>query len=131
MTPSVLIDIADGSVKLLGSQYTIRRGASQADLEVMLSEFKAGAVDYGNGCSWLCLQDLTFGEMPYQLALHFSKKRLTEAHSAVALPNAPVESGWPTLKAINDDITFVRNVLHMQLNRRFRSKAERFGWDIV
>lgn len=127
MTPSVHVDVTNGSVNL-GPQHTIRRGASQADLEAMLGEFKAGDVDYGNGSYWLYLQNLTFGEMPCQLALLFRKKRLTEIHFAVALPDAPVESGWPTFEAINDEIAFVRKVFHMQLKRKFRNKAERFGW---
>jgi hypothetical protein len=131
MTSSVLIDIADGSVKLLGSQQTIRRGTNQADLEAMLSEYKAGDVDYGNGCSWLYLHDLTFGEMPCRLALLFRKKRLAEIHFAVALPNAPIECGWPTLEAINNEIAFVRQVFSAQLKRRVRSKSERFGWGMV
>jgi hypothetical protein len=130
MTPSVHIDVTNGSVNL-GSQHTIRRGSSQADLETMLGEFKAGDLDYGNGRSWLYLHDLTFGEMPCQLALLFREKRLAEIHFAVALPDAPIESGWPTLEAINNEIAFVRKALHVQLKRRFRNKAERFGWGVA
>jgi hypothetical protein len=131
MTPSIHIDIADGSVKLLGSQHTICRGASQASVEAMLCEFQMGAVDHGNGYSWLNFHGLTFGEMPCGLALLFHQKKLTEVHFSVALPNAPLESGWPTRAAIDDEIEFVRKIFRAQLKRRFRNEPEQFRWGVA
>lgn len=131
MTPSVYIDIADGSVKLLGTQHTISRRANQSTIEAMLVEFPTEAKDHGNGCSWLYVGGLTLGEMPCVLSLLFHKRKLAEIHFNVNLPNVTVEHGWPTQESIDNEIEFVRKIFGNQLKRRFRDKEQRFNWGVV
>lgn len=131
MAPNIQIDLADGSLSLIEQKLVIHKGMSQTNLERMLSEFQKGAVDHGNGYSWSNFKGLSLGAMPCGLALGFRLGSLTEIHFGVSLPDVTLESGWPTRKAIDAEIAFVRSVFRDQLGREFGDKPEHFKWGTV
>ncbi len=122
------ISVADGSMALLPSGIAIGKGLHKADAEVQLGAFFSGSREHGNGYAWLSFQGFDLGGMPCWLSLGFHKDRLNMVLISVDLPGAEEEDGWPTQKAIDREIAFVRQVLRKQLGRSFGSGAESFPW---
>lgn len=131
MAPSIQVDLADGSVRVPDVGLVIRRGMSQTSADMMLPEFRKGAVDHGNGYSWSNFHGLSLGGMPCGLALGFHQGALMEVHLGVALPDVKLEGGWPTREAIDAEIAFVRKVFRDQLDREFGDKPEHFKWGVA
>lgn len=122
------INPADGSMALLPSGTAIAKGLSKADAEAQLGAFARGSREHGNGYAWLSFQGFDLGGMPCWLSLGFHEGLLDMALISVDLPGAPVEDGWPTKKAIDKEVAFVRQVLREQLGRSFGSGTESFPW---
>jgi hypothetical protein len=123
------IDPASGALRIGGLTATISAGQKKADIEPLLEPFARGVRDYGNGYEWLNFGGISFGGYPCGLALCFFEDRLVEASWSVALPDAPMEGGWPTRKAIDDEVRFVQKVLTEQLGQPPHAAA--FGWGKV
>lgn len=72
--------------------------------------------------------EASFGGQPVHLLPYFSYGELTEVHFSVALPNAPMEEGWPTKAAIDAEIAFVRKELERQLGQSLSGGQAKFAW---
>lgn len=129
MTHDLSIDPASGSLRISGLTALISAGQTKADIEPLLAPFARGGRDHGNGYAWLDFGGLSFGGYPSGLSLCFFEDRLVEARWGVSLPDAPMEGGWPTRQAIDDEVRFVQRILTEQLGRS--PDAASFGWGQV
>ena len=84
---------------------------SKSEVEPQIAQLLQGSRDHGNGYEWLYLSGLTFGRRPASAGLCFHAGRLEQASWNVQLVDAPMESGWPTREAIDEEIAFVRGIL--------------------
>ena len=125
------LDPKDGSWHLPGRGVVIHGGMSQSAAEQILHAFYRDRIDHGNGYTWSYFHRLQFGGQPCALALGFHQAILTDVHLSVSLPDAPLESGWPTRAAIDAEIAFVRGVFTQQLGRVFGEHSERFDWGVA
>jgi len=96
-----------------------------------LATFFRSQTDHGNGYEWLAFHHLTFNAKPCGISLCFHLGKLQEAHFGVALPNAPLEGGWPTREAIDAEISFMRQALAQSFSRSFSTGQEQFSWGVV
>lgn len=125
---ALVIDPADGAMVLQPSGRCWRKGLAKADAEAQMAEFFKGTHDHGNGYSWSSFSGFDFGGMPCSLSVGFHEGRLNMVLLGVDLPGADQEEGWPTQKAIDNEVAFVRRVLHKQLGRNFGNHAVSFPW---
>lgn len=125
------LDPDDGSWHLPGRGVVIHAGMSQSVADQTLHAFYRDCIDHGNGYTWSYFHRLQFGGMPCALALGFHHAVLTEVHLSVSLPDAPLESGWPTRAAIDAEIAYVRGVFTQQLGRGFGERSESFYWGVA
>lgn len=109
MGTQINIDPQTGSLSVGGVRLEPLQSKSEA--EPQIARFVRGERDHGNGHEWLYLGGLTFGGQQASLGLCFHDGRLEQASWSVQLPNAPMEGGWPTREAIDEEVTFVRTVL--------------------
>jgi hypothetical protein len=93
--------------------------------------FYRSRIDHKNGYEWLSFHGVTFGGLPCGFSLCFLHDALTEVHIGVSLPNAELEGGWPTRRAIEEEVVFIRAELGKQLSRSFQTSQERFAWGVV
>lgn len=99
-----------GEVRLLPLQ-------SKFEIETQVARLVSGSRDHGSGFEWLYLTGLTFGGQAASVGLCFHSGRLERVSWNVQLPDAPMESGWPTREAIDKEVAFVRDTLaHNGLN---------------
>ena len=124
------IEPQDGSI-LIGSACRLRSGQHKADIERNVSRWLNGSINHGNGYEWLNLRGLTFGGCDAALGLCFKDKSLSEASWSVSLPDAPMESRWPTREAIDAEIEFVRSVLVRDIGFKPHVQNMTFSWGEV
>jgi len=129
MAHDLSIDPASGSLRLSGLTAGISPGQTKVDVQPLLVPFARGARDHRNGYEWLNFGGLSFGGYPCTLALCFFEGRLVEASWSVSLPDAPMENGWPSRAAIDDEVRFVRKTLTEQLGQSPDVAA--FSWGRV
>lgn len=125
------IDPVDGALLLQPSGRSLHKGLAKADAEAQMAEFFKGTHDHGNGHAWSSLSGFDFGGMPCWLSVWFHDGRLHMVLLGVGLPGAEEEDGWPTQKAIDNEIAFVRRVLHKQLGRNVGNAPVAFPWGTV
>jgi len=125
------VDANHGSWHLSGRGVVIHAGMSQSTADQTLHAFFRDRIDHGNGYTWSYFHRLQFGGQPCALALGFHHAVLTEVHLSVSLPDAQLESGWPTRAAIDAEIAYVRAVFTQQLGRVFGEHSERFDWGVA
>lgn len=125
------LDPSDGSWHLPGRGVVIHAGMRQSTADQTLREFYRDCIDHGNGYTWSYFHGLQFGGLPCALSLGFHHAVLTEVHLSVSLPDAQLESGWPTLAAIDAEIAYVRGVFTQQLGRAFGERSECFDWGVA
>jgi len=125
------VDANHGSWHLSGRGVVIHAGMSHSTADQTLHAFYRDRIDHGNGYTWSYFHRLQFGGMPCALALGFHHAVLTEVHLSVSLPDAQLESGWPTRAAIDDEIAYVRGVFTQQLGRGFGERSESFDWGVA
>lgn len=125
------LDPKDGSWHLPGLGAVIHVGMSQSIADQALREFYRDRIDHGNGYTWSYFHRLQFGGLPCALSLGFHHAELTEVHLSVSLPDAQLESGWPTRASIDAEIAYVRGVFTQQLGRVFGEHSERFAWGVA
>ncbi len=125
------VDPDDGSWRLPNRGVVIHEGMSQSIADQTLREFYRDRIDHHNGYTWSYFHRLHFGGLPCALSLGFHHAVLTEVHLSVSLPDAPLESGWPTRAAIDAEIAYVRGVFTQQLGRVFGEHSECFDWGIA
>ena len=131
MNPSLTINAEDGTMQIEGCTTVIRAGLSSGDVLSALLQFHQRNIDHKNGYTWFSFHGLSFGGQPCGISMCFHFDRLTEGHWGVSLPYAEQEGGWPTRKAIDEEIEFVREVLSKALFGSFSSGKERFTWGEV
>ncbi|MGV3682802.1 MAG: hypothetical protein ACO1PM_24245 [Acidovorax sp.] len=124
----LVIDPGDGAMVLRPSGRAWRKGLARADAQVQMAEFFKGTRERGNGYAWLSFSGFEFGGMPCWLSVGFHEGLLTMVLLGVGLPGAEEEDGWPTQKAIDNEIAFVRRALGKQLGRTFGHAPEAFPW---
>lgn len=122
------IDPADGALVLQPSGRRWRKGLAKADAEAQMADFFKGTHDHGNGHSWSSFSGFDFGGMPCWLSVGFHDGLLHMVLMGVGLPGAEEEDGWPTQKAIDNEIAFMRRALGKQLGRSFGNAPESFPW---
>lgn len=126
MTHDLRIDRRTGSA-LVGHLIEITPGLDKFYVEQRVSSLLSSTRDFGNGYQWLYLKGLSFGAQPCGLGLCFSNGNLCEISWSVQLPNAPMEGGWPTRAAIDQEIEFVRRELEQQLGCRLELACFQWG----
>ena len=107
MEPAIFIDRATGEIRI-GDRALLKPNDAKTSVEPQIAGLLAGSRDHGNGYEWLNLRGLTFGGEVASLSLCFREGLLSEASWSVALGEA---GGWPTKKAIDREVSFVRNAL--------------------
>ena len=108
--PSLVIDPSSGTIRI-GDAIRLESHETRASVESKVADLANGARDHGNGYAWLYLGGLTFGSQPAGMGLCFHDDRLEQIDWNVRLPDAPMEGGWPTREAIDDELSFVRSVM--------------------
>lgn len=119
---------ADGSLALQPSGRVVGKGLRRQDVQALLAEFFGGSHAHGNGYAWLSLHGFDLGGKPCWLSLGFHEGLLNMVLIGVGLPGAEEEDGWPTQKAIDNEIAFVRQALGKQLGRHFGNGDVTFPW---
>lgn len=127
MEPELVIDRQTGAL-LLGEANSICANRIKPEVEAQTSRFAQTWRDLKNGYEWLNPQGLRFGSLPCALGICFRDQKISEARWSVSLPEAEMEGGWPTRKAIDQEIQFVRKILKQQLGKNFGSGVESFSW---
>jgi hypothetical protein len=117
MSPALFIDRATGCVRI-GSSVVLQAHQTKADVETQARNLVAGSQDHGNGYEWIRLRGLTFGGQPATLMLYFHNDMLKQIAWSVQLHGAPMEGGWPTQEAIDNELTFVRETLDRDMSIR-------------
>lgn len=125
METQITIDPQTGTLGVGGVR--LQPSQSKSEVEPQIAELVKGSRDHGNGYEWLYLDGLTFGGQPSSLGLCFHDGRLEQASWSVQLPGAPMEGGWPTREAIDDEITFVRDILTNQ-GLNVAKNPGKFSW---
>ncbi|AYG57823.1 hypothetical protein CCGE525_02610 [Rhizobium jaguaris] len=96
-----------------------------------MSPWVGGSRDLKNGYEWLQLRGLAFGKHPAGLSLCFHHGKLISSDWGVSLPGAPMEGGWPTQQAIDQEIAFVRRILTALFQTELTTGALEFSWGTV
>lgn len=110
MARSISIDPLTGSIGL-GDGVRLNSNDDKAGIESQIADWLHGWRNLDNGYERLDLHEVRFGGLPASLSLCFNDSRLMQAAWNVQLPNAPIEGGWPTRHAIEDELKFVRATL--------------------
>lgn len=131
MKPSLTFDPSDGSASISGIPIRLRGGLSREAASSALVSLYCSILDYGNGYEWLSFQGVTFGGHPCGFALCFFQGSMTALHFSVMLPDAKIESGWPTKGAIDDEIAFARKELSAQLRSKIADCGSTFSWGVA
>lgn len=114
MATKIWIDRNTGSIHI-GDVAVLEANQAKVSVEPLVANLVERSRDHGNGYEWLYFRDLTFGGQPAALSICFHDGHLEQASWSVQLPDAPMESGWPTKGAIDSEISFVREVLARQM----------------
>jgi len=122
------INPTDGSLVLQPSGRAVAKGLRREDVQALLAEFFGGSHEHGNGYAWLSFHGFDLGGKPCWLSLGFHDGLLNMVLIGVGLPGAEEEDGWPTQKAIDNEIAFVRQALGKQLGRHFGNGDVTFPW---
>lgn len=130
MKSSISIDPQTGAI-CLADQIRLEAGQPKSVVEPLVGEWLDGSRDFGNGYEWLDLRRLSFGGQPAGLGLCFHAGLLDHVSWSVNLPDAPTEAGWPTRKAIEDELSFVRGELVRQLRLTPGQCGMTFDWGEV
>ena len=131
MTNSVKIDPKSGNVKI-GERFLLQSSHSLKDTRKLLADLITNERDIKNGYLWLNIQEnLIFGDLPCALRICFYQSQLKEFSWGVHLPDMELERGWPTRKAIDEEIHFVRNELTIQLRQKVTKDGVEFPWGVI
>ncbi|WEK57512.1 MAG: hypothetical protein P0Y52_13355 [Candidatus Brevundimonas phytovorans] len=130
MAPPISIDPKTGSI-CLGDSVRLSANDPKAAIEHKIAEWLHGSRNHGNGYEWLDLRGFSFGGHPAALSLCFHDDCLVQAAWGVQLPNAPSEGGWPTRKAIDDEVKFVRTTLTNMIEFKDGFGRSQFPWGEV
>ncbi len=125
MAEPIFIDPQTGSIGL--GEVRLNPLDTKADAEPLIAHLLDAPRFHENGYEWLYLRGLTFGGHPASMGLCFHNGKLEQASWSVQLPDAPMEGGWPTRKAIDEEIAFVRGVLSGN-GMDTRQGAIEFAW---
>ena len=110
MTSPMSIDPKTGAI-LIGDTVRLTPYQSISSIQPLVVPWLTQAEDHSNGHETLSLRDLEFGGHPAGLGLSFHKGHLAGAQWSVMLPDALMESGWPTREAIDAEVAFMRIAL--------------------
>ena len=116
---------------LLGSDVRLGVAESRTQAANSLASLIHRIRDLKNDYVWIDLRGLSFGGQTCAASFCFMSDRLHGASWSVSLPGAELEGGWPTRKAIDEEIAFVRRTLKQQLGRDFEQGREIFPWGTV
>lgn len=86
----------------------------KAEIEPRVAHLVERSRDHGNGYAWLYLRGLSFGGQPAALSLGFYQGGLEQMGWSVTLPAEADENTWPSRKAIDAEVAFVRDILGTQ-----------------
>lgn len=125
---ALVIDPVLGSLVLQPSGRCWHKGLAKGDAEAQMAEFFNHTHDHGNGYAWSSFSGFDFGGMRCWLSAGFHDGLLNQVFMGVGLPGAEEEDGWPTQKAIDNEIAFMRRTLHKQLGRNFGNHEVSFPW---
>ncbi|WP_157093008.1 hypothetical protein [Paraurantiacibacter namhicola] len=128
MAPAFLIDVVTGRLTI--GEVTLEPHQSKTAAKRCVAPVLTGEKDHANGYEWLYLAGLTFGGRPAALQLCFKQSKLWQASWSVDLPGAPLEVGWPSREAIDNEIASVRAVLE-QSGFKFDGRSARYEWGLV
>lgn len=127
--PALLIDPADGSLRIDGCVLTVRPGLDIGRAREEFVSFYRHHTDHRNGFEWLNFGGVSLSGRPASFSLGFHNSVLDDmVLFSVSLPNASMEDGWPTQQAIDDEIAFVRRALAAQLGCTFKRGVAEFSW---
>lgn len=110
MAPEISIDRDSGSIRI-GDVALLKPHQRKDAVETQVANLLASSRDHGNGYEWLNLRGLTFGGQPASLSICFHDGHFEQASWNVGLADAPMEAGWPTRDAIDNELSFVREAL--------------------
>jgi hypothetical protein len=131
VAPALIIDPADGSVRIDGCTLVIGAGLARAAAAAGLSKFYHSVTDRNNGYERLSFRGVEFGGRPATFSLTFYLDRLTEIRLGARLPTATLERGWPSKEIIDEEVAFMRQELRHPVGRAYTSGLERFPWDVA
>lgn len=114
MPAAFSIDRKTGHIRI-GDTVLLRAGDHRTTVEPQIIPWLDGSRDHGNGFAWLDLRGLTFGGQPAHLSLCFHGGLLEQASWSVRLPDAELQSGWPTCEVIETEIAFVHRTLASEM----------------
>jgi hypothetical protein len=131
MKPALTISPLDGSVHIVGIALALCKGTTCENTLSELGPLFRAANDFGNGYQWLSFHQVTLGGQPCDFTLGFYLGKLEDAHFNVALPGAKMEGGWPTRRAIEEELAFMKKELAAQLGVKLGRHDVRFPWGRV
>lgn len=131
MAPSLTIDPLNGFMRIAGCNLVIAKGLTKARAWAGLEHLHRSSVDHGNGYEWLAFDGVRFGGQPAGFSLGLHLGAVEQVTIGVSLPEAGREGGWPTQRAIEQEVGFTRKELSRQLSRPFDSGQEHFAWGVA
>ena len=131
MNTPFTLSFVDGSFQIQDCPARIAAGYSRVDAESDLAAFHNGGVNHQNGYEWVYLDGLSFDGESSAMSLCFYKGALSEVHWSVNLPGAELEDGWPTQRASDDEIAFVRSALARLSGKPDFSGSQVLSWGSV
>jgi hypothetical protein len=118
MAPALLLDPA-GSVSIEGTPVRISRHLSKDDAVQQLSAFLRNRADMKTGYEWLHCHNVSLGGLPAYFSLGFHRQDLEFVDWSVALGS------------VDEEISFLRDLLRQVFSRSFDSGLESFPWGEV
>lgn len=124
----MLLDPADGSIRLGNLPTVISPTLSQYEARAAFATLMHGERDVGTGYVWLSLHRLSLGGTPAGISLCFHGQQLEMVTMGIDLPGAALQDGWPTQAAIDAEVAFMKRTLGAALGRKLAGGRARFDW---
>lgn len=131
MKPALAINPLDGSIRIAGMAFVLCKGSRREDTMSALGPQLRKSTDFGCGYEWLSFHDISLGGQPCVLTLGFHLGQLEDVYFSAELPGAPMDDGWPTRQAIEEELAFMRKALSAQLGIQLGKRDARFPWGRV
>jgi len=131
MLPALTIDPEKGTLSISGCALSLSRKLPRDEVLEGLSPYYSESLDHYNGYQWLSFEHVSFGGQPCGFSVCFHNDALEAVHFGVSLPNDELESGWPTLATIHNQVAFMRTELKKQLRRTLVDGSLTFAWGVV
>lgn len=131
MKPALSIGPLDGSIRIAGMALVLRKDSTREDAMSALGPLLRRSNDFGSGYEWLSFHEVSLGGQPCTFTLGFHLGKLEDAQFSVELPGAPMDEGWPTRQAIEQELAFMRKALSAQLGIQLGKRDARFPWGRV